>query len=162
MSKIFYENIEANTLQNEAYRKVVYTGKSMQFVYMSLQPLDDIHMEIHQDHEQFIRIESGEGKAIIDSIEYKLFDGIGFIIPQGIKHQIINTSSTNKLKLYTIYSPPEHPPNRIQLNNPDKINNRNEKLNEINNEKLNENEKLNKKYLKYKSKYLSLKNINNN
>jgi mannose-6-phosphate isomerase-like protein (cupin superfamily) len=135
MNNIFYEDIEVNTKTNENYRKVVYTGK-MQFVYMSLKPLDDIHMEVHEDHDQFFRIESGIGKAIVNGSEYELKDGIGLIIPAGASHQIINTSNSEPLKLYSIYAPAEHPPNRLDVSNPDKLAN---------------------KYLKYKNKYLNLK-----
>ena len=135
MNNIFYEDVEANTKTNENYRKVVYTGK-MQFVYMSLKPLDDIHMEVHKDHDQFFRIESGNGKAIVNGSEYELKDGIGLIIPAGASHQIINTSNSEPLKLYSIYAPAEHPPNRLDVSNPDKLAN---------------------KYLKYKNKYLNLK-----
>ncbi len=135
MNNIFYEDVEANTKSNENYRKVVYTGK-MQFVYMSLKPLDDIHMEVHEDHDQFFRIESGNGKAIVNGSEYELKDGIGLIIPAGASHQIINTSNSEPLKLYSIYAPAEHPPNRLDVSNPDKLAN---------------------KYLKYKNKYLRLK-----
>ncbi len=133
---IFFENIEKNTLSNNNYRKVVYTGK-MQFVYMSLKPLDDIHLEVHHGHDQFFRIEAGKGKAIINGKNYELEDGIGFIVPAGTPHQIINTSQDTELKLYSIYCPPEHPPNRLDETNPDK----NTQL----------------KYVKYKNKYLNLK-----
>ena len=136
MSNIFYEDIETKTQENTAYRKVVYTGKQ-QFVYMSIKPLDDIHKEVHNEHDQFIRIEDGEGTAIINDKTYKLYDGIGLIIPAGATHQIINTSKDKDLKLYTIYSPPEHKSNTLQINNPDK--------------------EYKNKYLKYKNKYLRLK-----
>ena len=153
MSSIFYENIEENTINNDYYRKVVYTGK-MQFVYMNILPLDNIHKEIHLDHDQFIRIESGEGIAIINNKKYKLYDGIGIIIPAGTEHEIINTSDVNNLKLYTIYTPPEHKPNTIQKYNPDK---------EIKNFKENKSYESNifeEKYLKYKKKYLNFKKFN--
>jgi mannose-6-phosphate isomerase-like protein (cupin superfamily) len=140
MSNIFYENIEDKTRENNAYRKVSYTGK-MQFVYMSINPLDDIHKEIHLNHDQFIRVEEGEGNAILNGKTYKLYDGIGLIIPAGVEHQIINTSKDKNLKLYTIYSPPEHKPNTLQENNPDK--------------------EYKNKYLKYKNKYLQLKKTMN-
>ncbi len=136
MSNIFYEDIEKNTLENDSYRKVVYTGK-MQFVYMSIKPLDDIHMETHDDHDQFFRFEGGIGKAIIDGKEYEIKDGIGLIVPAGVSHRIINTSEKESLKLYSIYSPPEHPPGRLDVSNPDKMK---------------------QKYIKYKNKYLKLKN----
>ncbi len=135
-SKVFYENIETNTIENTNYRKVVYTGK-MQFVYMSLKPLDSIKLETHQDHDQFFRIEAGKGQAIVNGNTYELFDGIGLIVPAGAQHQILNTSETEDLKLYSIYSPHEHPPTRLDVNNPDK---------------------LKQKYFKYKQKYLEIKN----
>ncbi len=135
-NNVFYENIETNTIANTYYRKVVYTGK-MQFVYMSLKPLDTIHMEVHKDHDQFFRIEAGTGEAIVNGQTYKLNDGIGLIVPAGAKHKIINTSDTQDLKLYSIYTPPEHNPNRLDVDNPDRLKH---------------------KYLKYKNKYLKLKN----
>jgi mannose-6-phosphate isomerase-like protein (cupin superfamily) len=141
MSKIFYENIEENTIKNNSYRKVVYTGK-LQFVYMSIKPQDNIHLEVHKDHDQFICIEKGTGIAIINEKKYNLTDGIGLIIPAGAKHKILNTSTFYDLKLYTIYSPPEHTDKLEQVNNPDK------KI-QVNNYK--------HKYLKYKEKYISLK-----
>lgn len=141
---IFYENVEEETKKNDLYRKVVYTGKQ-QFVYMSIEPNDGIHLETHPDHDQFIRIEEGEGVAIINGEEYKLFDGIGIIIPAGYEHEIKNTSSEKKLKLYSIYSPPEHDKGKIDETNPDK------------NNIVKTNENLQKKYLKYKKKYFLLK-----
>ena len=117
---IFYKNVEKETLENNNYRNVVYTSKYQQFVYMCLPPLDNIHMEIHKKTDQFIRIEQGTGKAILNNKEYKLKDGIGLIIPAGCSHEIINTSKTKPLKLYTIYSPPNHKPKTINRNNPDK------------------------------------------
>ena len=132
--KPFYANLEEITLCNDSYRKVLYTGKNQQFVLMSIKPLDDIHLETHPETDQFIRIEKGKGVAIIDKKIYDLHDGIGLIIPAGAKHQIKNTSENEHLKLYTIYSPPEHKDKLEQINNPDKF-----------------------KYLKYKTKYLELK-----
>ncbi len=134
LNNVFYEDIETNTIGNQNYRKVVYTGK-MQFVYMSLKPLDSIKMEVHQEHDQFFRIEKGTGEAIINGKNYKLYDGIGLIVPAGAQHQIKNSSETEDLKLYSIYTPPEHKPDRLDVNNPDK---------------------LKQKYLKYKQKYLEL------
>lgn len=118
---IFCENINEQTLENKNYRKVVYTGKHMQLVYMNIKPLDNIHLETHEGHDQFIRIEKGNGVAILDNKKYELSDDIGIIIPDGIKHEIINTSKTEELKLYSIYSPPEHPKNKIDLENPEHI-----------------------------------------
>jgi mannose-6-phosphate isomerase-like protein (cupin superfamily) len=119
MNNIFHLNIEKETLNNKNYRKVLFTTKYMQIVIMALKPSDYIPMEIHENHDQFIRIEKGNGLAIIDGKKYILFDGISIIIPSGQSHKIINTCKNNYLKLYTIYSPPEHENNTIQKNNPE-------------------------------------------
>jgi mannose-6-phosphate isomerase-like protein (cupin superfamily) len=146
MEKIFYENIEKNTIGNSDYRRVVYTGK-MQFVYMNIEPMDNIHKEIHDSHDQFIRVESGEGEAILNNTIYKLYDGIGIIIPAGITHEIKNTNKDLPLKLYTIYSPAEHKANTLEKRNPDK------------NSADNTDNFYKSKYLKYKKKYLASKKI---
>ncbi len=116
----FYANVEKITNQNKLYRNVIYTGKHQQFVLMNLRPLDDIHMEVHKKIDQFIRVEKGKGFAIVNNKKYKLYDGIGIIIPAGARHQIINTSKSQHLKLYSIYSPKEHPRGLKQKTNPDK------------------------------------------
>jgi mannose-6-phosphate isomerase-like protein (cupin superfamily) len=151
----FYaKSIEKITKENTYYRKVLYTGINQQFVLMSIPPNDDIKIETHEFHDQFIRIEHGHGIAIIDSIKYDLKDDTGIIIPAGTKHQIINISNTESLKLYTIYSPPEHPDKLIQKNNPNISN-------PINSKYLEKNEIYYKnKYNKYKYKYIILKNNN--
>jgi len=99
-------NLEKATLENENFRKVLYTGKNSQLVLMTLQPGEDIGVEVHH-LDQFIRIESGSGKAIIDGGEHILEDGVGIVIPAGAEHNILNTSE-EKMRLYTVYSPPEH------------------------------------------------------
>lgn len=104
----FVKNIEKDTLENNNFRKVLYTSKHSQLVLMSLLPKEEIGMEIHPDNDQFFRFESGEGKCIIDGNEYKLGDGVAVVVPAGAQHNIINTSSTEKLKMYTIYSPAHH------------------------------------------------------
>lgn len=106
--KGFTTDIESACLTNSNFRKVLYTGKHSQLVLMSLQPGEEIGMEIHADNDQFFRIEQGEGLCIIDGNEYILQDGIAIIVPAGAKHNIINSSKTDSLKLYTIYSPPHH------------------------------------------------------
>lgn len=111
-------NIEEATLNNEYYRHVLYTTKQNQIVLMSIQPQDDIPLETHDDITQFIRIESGKGLAIIGSKTYELKDGIALDIPSGTPHRIINTSDTKSLKLYTVYSPPEHPDKLLQIYKP--------------------------------------------
>jgi mannose-6-phosphate isomerase-like protein (cupin superfamily) len=106
--KGFYTNIEKDTLENENYRKVLYTAKHSQIVLMTLQPKEEIGMEVHPENDQFFRIEKGHGKCIIDGNEYELEDGVAIIVPAGAQHNIINTSETEELKLYTIYCPPHH------------------------------------------------------
>lgn len=117
--KVFHSNIEQDTKDNTNYRTVVYTTERLQIVYMNIKPLDNIHKEIHKDHDQFIRIESGRGIAIIEGNTYELYDGIGLVIPAGFEHEIINSSIDEEMKLYTIYTPPEHKSNTINEENPD-------------------------------------------
>ncbi|MDP2650494.1 MAG: cupin domain-containing protein [bacterium] len=100
-------NIEKASLENEYFRKVLYTAKNSQLVVMSLKPGEDIGEEVHQ-LDQFIRCESGQGKAILDDIPHTITDGFAVIVPAGAKHNIINTSPEKPLKLYTLYSPPNH------------------------------------------------------
>lgn len=99
-------NIEKATKENENFRKVLYTAKNNQLVLMSLKPGEEIREEVHT-LDQFIRIEEGDGKAVLDGAEHKIEDGTAVVIPAGMRHNIINTSD-EELKLYTIYSPPEH------------------------------------------------------
>ena len=106
--KGFTTNIEKDTLENGNFRKVLYTGKHSQLVLMSLKPNEEIGMEVHEENDQFFRFEKGEGKCIIDGNEYALSDGVAVVVPAGAEHNIINTSSTEELKLYTIYSPAHH------------------------------------------------------
>lgn len=103
----YINNIEKNTLENKNFRKVLYTGKNSQLVLMSILPGEDIGEEIH-DVDQFFRIEAGQGKAILDGVEHPIKDGDAIVVPAGAKHNIINISSDSNLKLYTIYSPPNH------------------------------------------------------
>lgn len=116
---VFVIDIEKATIENEDYRRVLYTTKQNQLVLMSIPPQDDIPCETHDDITQFIRVEKGEGIAYINKNLYKLTDGISLDIPAGTKHQIINTSD-QPLKLYTIYSPAEHPSGLVQKTNPAK------------------------------------------
>jgi len=106
--KGFNANIEKETLDNENFRKVLYTGKHSQLVLMSLRPKEEIGTEVHADNDQFFRFEKGEGKCVIDGNEYLLTDGSVIVVPAGAEHNIINTSMTDDLKLYTIYSPAHH------------------------------------------------------
>jgi mannose-6-phosphate isomerase-like protein (cupin superfamily) len=106
--KGFHSNIEKLTLENDNFRKVLYTGKHSQLVLMCLAPKEDIGMEVHTDNDQFFRFEKGLGKCIIDGNEYNVKDGSAIVVPAGAKHNIINVSETDSLKLYTIYSPAHH------------------------------------------------------
>jgi mannose-6-phosphate isomerase-like protein (cupin superfamily) len=106
--KGFSADIEKSTLENSNYRKVLYTGKYCQLVLMRLKPREEIGMEVHTENDQFFRFEQGQGKCVIDGNEYGLKDGSAIIVPAGARHNIINTSATEDLRLYTIYSPPHH------------------------------------------------------
>jgi mannose-6-phosphate isomerase-like protein (cupin superfamily) len=101
-------DIEKATLENNNFRKILYTAKHSQLALMSLKPGEEIGVEIHKDGDQFFRIEEGQGKCIINGNEYKIGTGSAVIVPAGAQHNIINTSKTGSLKLYTIYSPPRH------------------------------------------------------
>jgi len=105
--KGFSQNIEEATLANDNFRKVLYTGPHSQLVLMSLNPGEEIGMEVHNDNDQFFRFEAGQGKVVIDGNEYDVTDGSASIVPAGAQHNVINTGS-GKLKLYTIYSPAHH------------------------------------------------------
>lgn len=106
--KGFHTNIEQDTLENNNFRKVLYTSKHSQLVLMSLAPNEDIGMEVHEENDQFFRFEQGQGKAIIDGNEYDVKDGSAVVVPAGSEHNIVNTSDSEELKLYTIYSPAHH------------------------------------------------------
>jgi mannose-6-phosphate isomerase-like protein (cupin superfamily) len=106
--KGFHSDIEKLTLENQNYRKVLYTGKYSQLVLMCLKPKQDIGMEVHTENDQFFRFEKGEGKCIIDGNEYAVKDGSAIVVPAGAQHNIINVSAKDSLKLYTIYSPAHH------------------------------------------------------
>ncbi|HBK33493.1 TPA: cupin domain-containing protein [Candidatus Uhrbacteria bacterium] len=106
--KGFHANIEQDTLSNNNFRKVLYTGKHCQLVLMSLKPGEEIGMEVHTDNDQFFRFEHGRGQCIIDENSYDVIDGSAVIVPAGATHNVINVSKTEDLKLYTIYSPAHH------------------------------------------------------
>jgi mannose-6-phosphate isomerase-like protein (cupin superfamily) len=138
------KNIEEETIANENFRKVINTSNNLQLVLMSLKAGEDIGMEVHENIDQFFRIEKGQGKAIIKkesgNEELPLTDGSVIVIPKGTYHNIKNTGSES-MKLYSIYSPPNHSPNRVDLNKPKE---------DIHNDYY-------EKYLKYKLKYLKSK-----
>lgn len=106
--KGFKSNIESETIANSNFRKVLYTGKNSQLVLMSLKPNEDIGMEVHTGNDQFFRFERGTGRCIINGNVYEVADGSAIVVPAGTEHNIINTSPTDDLKLYTIYSPAHH------------------------------------------------------
>jgi mannose-6-phosphate isomerase-like protein (cupin superfamily) len=112
----YHDNIEEATIQNNFFRKVLCTTSNLQLVLMSLKPGEDIGIEIHPYTTQFIRVEKGDGIAIIEGKKFELYDGVAIIIPNNSRHNIINTSKYKDLKLYTIYSPPNHPYDRIEKN----------------------------------------------
>jgi mannose-6-phosphate isomerase-like protein (cupin superfamily) len=104
--KGYVTNIEKDSLENDNFRKVVYTAPSSQLVLMSLLPGEEIGEEVH-DLDQFLRIEAGSGKAVLDGVEHVVEDGSAVVVPRGLKHNVINTGDV-PMKLYSIYSPPEH------------------------------------------------------
>jgi mannose-6-phosphate isomerase-like protein (cupin superfamily) len=106
--KGFKSNIEKDTLSNKDFRRVLYTGKNSQLVLMNLRPGEEIGEEAHETIDQFLRFERGEGVVSIDGVKHRVGDGDAVIVPAGARHNVINTSKTTELKLYTIYSPPEH------------------------------------------------------
>ena len=105
--KGYVTNIEKLSLENENFRQVLYTAKNSQLVVMSLKPGEDIGEEVHQ-LDQFIRCERGEGTAVLDGVSHAISDGFVVVVPAGTRHNIVNTSPTESLKLYTLYSLPNH------------------------------------------------------
>jgi len=105
--KGYVTNIEKLSLENDNFRQVLYTAQNSQLVIMSLLPNEEIGEEVHQ-LDQFLRIEAGSGKAVLDGVSHDISDGSIIVVPAGTKHNIINTSSDKTLKLYTLYSPPNH------------------------------------------------------
>ena len=108
MKKGYQVNIESLTIGNNSFRKVLYTAEHCQLVLMSLKPGEEIGSEVHKDGDQFFRFESGKGKVIINDTEYQVKNGDVVIVPAGAQHNVINTSTSDPLKLYTIYAPPHH------------------------------------------------------
>jgi len=102
-------NLEEKTLNGNNFREVLYTTQRSQLVIMTLQPGEEIGLEKHEGHDQFIRVEAGQGVAILDGERHTLEDGVAVVIPAGTEHNVINTSASEPMHLYTLYTPPEHP-----------------------------------------------------
>jgi mannose-6-phosphate isomerase-like protein (cupin superfamily) len=107
MKRGFCDNIDVRTVENEDFRRVLYTGQNLQLVLMTLQPGDEIGEEVHEDRDQFFRIEEGSGVVDIDGVENRVEDDFAVIVPAGARHNVRNTGD-EPLRLYTIYGPPEH------------------------------------------------------
>lgn len=117
----YVTDIEEKTLQNTYFREVLFTDPHLQLVVMSLLPGEEIGLETHHDIDQFLRVEAGEGKAYLNGEEHPLKDGSAVVVPAGTEHNVVNTSATEPLKLYTIYSPPEHPAGTIHRTRADAL-----------------------------------------
>ena len=105
--KGYVDDIEKATKRNDSFRQVLYTGANLQLVVMTLQPGEEIGEEVHDDRDQFFRVEDGEGTIVIDGKRHPVEDDFAVIVPAGARHNVINTGD-EPLKLYTIYGPPEH------------------------------------------------------
>lgn len=110
----YVTNIERDTIENDDYRRVLFTGPNTQLVLMTLRPGEEIGLEAHAGHDQFIRVEKGTGYVELDGKRHELEDGSAVVIPSGAKHNVVNTSESDALRLYTLYSPPEHPDGTVQ------------------------------------------------
>ncbi|HEY4505377.1 MAG TPA: cupin domain-containing protein [Candidatus Paceibacterota bacterium] len=108
MKKGYKGDIEKLTLENDNFRKVLYTGEYSQLVLMSLLPGEEIGSEVHVGNDQFFRFEAGEGMVYINDAEYVVKNGDAVIVPKGARHNVVNTGKTESLKLYTVYSPAHH------------------------------------------------------
>jgi mannose-6-phosphate isomerase-like protein (cupin superfamily) len=108
----FVDDIEKLTKENKNFREVLYTGKYSQLVVMSLKPGEEIGMEVHENVDQFFRVDEGEGELLLDGKTTKISDGYAVVVPAGSEHNIVNTAEKD-LKLYTIYSPANHPDGTI-------------------------------------------------
>jgi mannose-6-phosphate isomerase-like protein (cupin superfamily) len=114
-------NLEKLSLENNFFRQVLFTSTHSQLVLMCLKANENIGMETHTDVDQFIRVEKGTGKAMLNGIESDLSDGFAVVIPAGTEHDIINTSATEVMKLYTVYTPAEHPDGTIDKTKEDAV-----------------------------------------
>ncbi len=113
--------IESKTQSNSDFRRVLYTGKHSQLVLMNLRPREEIGMEVHPQIDQFFRFEHGEGAVVIDGVSHKVKGGYAVVVPAGAQHNVVNTSDKSDLRLYTIYSPPEHVDKTIRKTKADAV-----------------------------------------
>jgi mannose-6-phosphate isomerase-like protein (cupin superfamily) len=102
-------DLERETISNTDFRRVIFTGHDLQLVLMTIAPGEELGAEIHPEHDQFIRVESGVGHVVLERRKFPVTHGSAIIIPAGIEHNVVNTSRTQPLRLYTLYGPPEHP-----------------------------------------------------
>lgn len=117
--KRWIDDIEEATKENFNFRKVLFTAPHSQLVVMSIEPGEEIGLEVHKENDQFIRIEEGEGVATINGEEIAITEDWAMVIPAGTEHNVINTSPDDDMKLYTIYSPPHHPDGTIHATKQD-------------------------------------------
>ncbi len=123
VKKGYKDNIEKLTKENTDFRHVLYTGERSQLVLMSLLPGEEIGAEVHEDNDQFFRFESGTGQVMIDLTTYEVGDGDAVIVPRGAEHNVTNTSETEALKFYTIYSPAHHADGLIRTTREEAVSN---------------------------------------
>lgn len=126
--KVWSTDIEKDTTNNKWWREVIYTSRNLQVTLMSVPPKQDLNWEVHPRNDQFFRIEKGKGLLLTKPnqrsrtiSEIKLYDGVAAVVPKGVWHNVVNTSNTQDLKVYTIYSPPHHPPKTIDKTHKDEI-----------------------------------------
>jgi mannose-6-phosphate isomerase-like protein (cupin superfamily) len=112
-------DLERETIANQDFRRVIFTGHDLQLVLMTLAPGEELGSETHARHDQFIRVESGIGKVSLDDQDYPVTHGIAVVIPAGVEHNLVNTSNTQPLRFYTLYGPPEHPDGTVHASKAD-------------------------------------------
>ena len=117
----FVTNIERDTKSNNNFRQVIFTARHSQLVLMTLKPGEDIGLETHHEHDQFIRVEAGQGVVRLNGEERQLEDGSAVVIPAGVEHNVINRSDSEALRLYTLYTPPEHPDGTVHRTKQDAL-----------------------------------------
>lgn len=121
MKQGYAVNIETQTVENNDFRRVLYTGAHSQLVLMTLQPGEEIGLEVHADTDQFFRFEAGIGKVVINETTYEVGDGDAVIVPAGAEHNVINLSTAEPLRLYTIYSPAHHKDQTVHATKADEV-----------------------------------------